>query len=85
MRSIGLQPTSTGKDDGAEIDDVMGHIIVADSSFDRTVRKMLAKALVVSWIEQSEKKPRRTRIPRTIKRAKARAASASVISARPGI
>ena len=26
MRSIGLQPTSTGKDDGAETGDVMGHI-----------------------------------------------------------
>jgi hypothetical protein len=55
MRSIGLQPTSTGKDDGAETGDVMGHIIVADGPFDRTVRKLLAKGLVVSWIEQPEK------------------------------
>jgi len=55
MRSIGLQPTSTGNDDGAETGDVMGHIIVADGSFDRTVRKMLARGLVVSWIEQPEK------------------------------
>ena len=28
MKSIGLQPTSTGKDDGAETGDVMGHMIV---------------------------------------------------------
>jgi predicted SprT family Zn-dependent metalloprotease len=55
MRSIGLQPTSTGKDGGAEIGDVMDHIIVADGSFDRTVRKMLARGLVVSWTEQPEK------------------------------
>ncbi len=25
MKSIGLQPTTTGKDDGAETGDVMGH------------------------------------------------------------
>jgi len=55
MRSIGLQPTSTGKDDGAETGDVMGHIIVADGHFDRAVRKLLAKGLIVSWIEQPEK------------------------------
>jgi predicted SprT family Zn-dependent metalloprotease len=55
MRSIGLQPTSTGKDGGAETGDVMDHVIVADGSFDRTVRKMLARGLVVSWIEQPEK------------------------------
>jgi predicted SprT family Zn-dependent metalloprotease len=55
MRSIGLQPTSTGKDDGAETGDVMGHIIVADGPFDRTVRKLLAKGLVVLWIELPEK------------------------------
>ncbi|MBV9693918.1 MAG: hypothetical protein JO261_09465 [Alphaproteobacteria bacterium] len=55
MRSIGLQPTSSGKDDGAETGDVMGHIIVADGPFDRTVRKMLAKGLIVSWIEQPDK------------------------------
>jgi hypothetical protein len=55
MKSIGLQPTSTGKDDGAETGDVMGHIIVSDGAFDRAVRKLLAKGLVVSWIEQPEK------------------------------
>ena len=55
MRSIGLQPTSTSKDDGAETGDVMGHIIVADGPFDRTVRKLLAKGLVVLWIELPEK------------------------------
>jgi predicted SprT family Zn-dependent metalloprotease len=54
MRSIGLQPTSTGKDGGAETGDVMDHIIVADGSFDRTVRKMLARGLIVSWTEQPE-------------------------------
>ena len=57
MRSIGLQPTSTGKDDGAETGDVMGHIIVADGPFDRTVRKLLARGLIVLWIEQPEKHP----------------------------
>ena len=34
----------------------MDHIIVADGAFDRTVRKMLAKGLVVLWIEQPEKR-----------------------------
>ena len=57
MRSIGLQPTSTGKDDGAETGDVMGHFIVADGPFDRTVRKLLARGLVVLWTEQPEKHP----------------------------
>jgi predicted SprT family Zn-dependent metalloprotease len=55
MQSIGLQPTSTGKDGGAETGDVMDHIIVADGPFDRTVRKMLARGLIVSWTEQPEK------------------------------
>jgi predicted SprT family Zn-dependent metalloprotease len=57
MKSIGLQPTSTGKDDGPETGDVMGHLIVPDGAFDRTVRKLLARGLVVSWIEQPEKLP----------------------------
>jgi predicted SprT family Zn-dependent metalloprotease len=56
MKSIGLQPTSTGKDDGAETGDVMGHLIVPDGPFDRAVRKLLARGLVVSWIEQPEKR-----------------------------
>lgn len=55
MRSIGLQPTSTGKDGGDETGDVMDHIIVADGPFDRTVRKLLARGLVISWTEQPEK------------------------------
>jgi predicted SprT family Zn-dependent metalloprotease len=55
MKSIGLQPTSTGKDDGPETGDVMGHLIVPEGAFDRAVRKMLARGLVLSWIEQPEK------------------------------
>jgi predicted SprT family Zn-dependent metalloprotease len=57
MKTIGLQPTSTGKDDGPETGDVMGHLIVPDGPFDRAVRKMLARGLVVLWIEQPEKRP----------------------------
>src|SRR6185437_1026143 len=57
MKSIGLQPTSTGKDDGPETGDVMAHLIVPDGAFDRAVRKMLARGLVVSWIEQPDKLP----------------------------
>ena len=57
MKSIGLQPTSTGKDDGPETGDVMGHLIVPDGPFDRVVRKQLARGLVVSWTEQPEKRP----------------------------
>ncbi len=84
MRSIGLQPTSTGKDGGAETGDVMDHIIVADGSFDRTVRKMLARGLIVSWTEQPEKHtaPDDDAGEKT---AKARAASASGTSARTAI
>jgi hypothetical protein len=33
----------------------MDHIIVADGPFDRTVRKLLARGLVISWTEQPEK------------------------------
>ena len=57
MKSIGLRPTSTGKDDGPETGDVMGHLIVPDGLFDRAVRKMLARGLVVLWIEQPDKRP----------------------------
>jgi predicted SprT family Zn-dependent metalloprotease len=57
MMSIGLQPTSTGKDDGPETGDVMGHLIVPDGPFDRAVRKLLARGLIVSWTEQPEKRP----------------------------
>jgi len=57
MKSIGLQPTSTGKDDGPETGDVMGHLIVPDGPFDRVVRKLLARGLVVSWTEQPDKRP----------------------------
>jgi predicted SprT family Zn-dependent metalloprotease len=57
MKLIGLQPTSTGNDDGPETGDVMGHLIVPDGAFDRAVRKMLARGLVVLWIEQPEKRP----------------------------
>lgn len=57
MKAIGLQPTSTAKEGGAETGDVMGHMIVPDGPFDRAVRKLLARGLVVSWIEQPEKRP----------------------------
>jgi hypothetical protein len=56
MKSIGLQPTSTGKDGGAETGDVMDHMILPDGPFDRTVRKLLARGLVISWTEQPEKR-----------------------------
>ena len=57
MKSIGLQPTSTGKDDGPETGDVMGHLIVPDGPFDRAVRKLLARGLVVLWTEQPVRRP----------------------------
>lgn len=57
MKSIGLQPTSTGKDDGPETGDVMGHLIVPEGPFDRAVRKLLARGLVFLWTEQPEKRP----------------------------
>jgi hypothetical protein len=55
MKAIGLQPSSTGKEGGEEVGDVMDHIIVADGGFDRTVKKMMAKGFVLSWTEQPEK------------------------------
>ena len=57
MKAIGLQPTATGKEGGAEIGDVMNHMIVADGLFDRSVKKMLAKGFVLSWTEQPELTP----------------------------
>jgi hypothetical protein len=54
MKAIGLQPTATGKEGGAEIGDVMNHMIVPDGLFDRTVKKMLAKGFVLCWTEQPE-------------------------------
>jgi hypothetical protein len=55
MKSIGLQPSSTGKEGGSETGDVMDHFIVPDGSFDRTVKKMLAKGFVLSWTEQPDR------------------------------
>ena len=55
MKSIGLQPTSTGKEDGAETGDVMDHMILPDGPFDRAVKKMLARGFVLSWTEQPDK------------------------------
>ncbi len=55
MKSIGLQPTSTGKEFGSETGDVMDHMIVPDGPFDRTVRKLLGRGFVVSWTEQPVK------------------------------
>jgi predicted SprT family Zn-dependent metalloprotease len=52
MKSIGLQPTSTGKEGGAETGDAMDHMIAPEGPFDRTVRKLLARGLVISWTEQ---------------------------------
>ena len=82
MKSIGLQPTSTGKDDGPETGDVMGHLIVPDGAFDRAVRKLLARGLVVLWIEQPEKPPAPDDDGMRMPKPRARAASASAISAR---
>jgi len=55
MKSIGLQPTSTGKEGGAETGDVMDHMIVPDGAFDRAVKKMLARGFALSWTEQPDK------------------------------
>ncbi len=84
MRSIGLQPTSTGKDDGAETGDVMGHMIVADGPFDRAVRKLLAKGLGRLMDRAAGKACRRLSRMTTMRmpKPKARAASASAMSAR---
>src|SRR4029079_17283007 len=54
MKAIGLQPSSTGKEGGAEVGDVMDHFSVPDGAFDRTVKKMLAKGFVLSWTEQPD-------------------------------
>ena len=72
MRSIGLQPTSTGKDDGAETGDVMGHMIVPDGPFDRTVRKLLARGLVVLWTEQPEKTAAQATMTVTMKKSESK-------------
>lgn len=54
MKSIGLQPTSTGKEGGDETGDVMDHMIMPDGAFDRAVKKMLAKGFVLCWTEQPD-------------------------------
>ena len=83
MKSIGLQPTSTGKDDGAETGDVMGHIIVPDGPFDRAVRKLLAKRLGRLMDRAARKASPTLATMRTVKnKRRARAASASAMSAR---
>lgn len=54
MKEVGLQPSSTGKDGGAETGDVMDHYILTDGAFDRTVKKMLARGFGLSWTEQPD-------------------------------
>ena len=55
MKSIGLHPSSTGKEFGAETGDVMDHYIVTDGPFDRAVKKLLAKNFSLSWTEEPDK------------------------------
>ncbi|MGA7178902.1 MAG: SprT-like domain-containing protein [Thiobacillaceae bacterium] len=55
MKAIGLQPTSTGKEGGAETGDIMDHYIVADGAYDRVVKKLLAKGTWLSWTEEPDK------------------------------
>ncbi len=54
MKSIGLQPTSTGREGGDETGDVMDHVIVPDAAFDRTVKKLLARGFVIPWTEKPD-------------------------------
>ncbi|HVB82280.1 MAG TPA: SprT-like domain-containing protein [Candidatus Binataceae bacterium] len=56
MKTIGFQPTSTGKEGGDETGDVMDHMIVPDGPFDRTVRKLLARGFIISWTEQPNRR-----------------------------
>ncbi|MBI1181515.1 MAG: sprT domain-containing protein [Alphaproteobacteria bacterium] len=55
MMAIGLHPSATGKEGGAETGDVMDHYIVADGPFERTVKKMLAKGFSLSWTEEPDR------------------------------
>jgi hypothetical protein len=70
---------STGKEDGAETGDAMGHMIVPDGPFDRAVGRLLARGLGSS---NSRNILRRMTMPVRMKTAKARAASASAMSVR---
>ncbi len=54
MKSIGLQPTSTGREGGDETGDVMDHMMVPDATFDRTVKKLLARGFVITWTEKPD-------------------------------
>jgi len=51
MKSVGLQPTSTGGDDGKETGEAMYHTIIEDGAFARTVHKMTVKGFSIPWAE----------------------------------
>jgi predicted SprT family Zn-dependent metalloprotease len=53
MKAIGLLPSSTGQEGGAETGDGMDHYILPDGPFDRAVRVLLTRGFSIQWMETS--------------------------------
>lgn len=51
MKEIGLQPTATGEEGGAEVGEAMHHMIVAGGPFEKAAAKLLDRKYSLSWTE----------------------------------
>lgn len=51
MQSIGLHPSSTGKEGGKQTGDSMAEYVLPDSPFARAVKELLARGFEVTWTE----------------------------------
>jgi hypothetical protein len=53
MKTIGLYPSSTGKEDGRETGDCMSHYIVPGGPFEVAAQKLLMAGFAIAWTEMS--------------------------------
>lgn len=54
MKSLGLQPSDTGKAGGRETGDSMSHYVVADGPFQQTVARLKDEGFVLTWQDKAE-------------------------------
>lgn len=54
MKAIGLQPSASGEEGGAETGEAMSHVIVAGGPFERAAAKLAAKSFRIRWADHIE-------------------------------
>src|SRR5205823_13169080 len=51
MKSIGLQPSDTGKPDGKETGQKMNHYTIPGGAFDKATARLLQSGFALSWAD----------------------------------